>query len=221
LNNDLRVTPVGGEDAKICFQRHTLVGASRTYAYIGKEFSASQWFRAIRQGHTFFTTGPLIEFSVNQKIAGESVNLPAGGGTVTLAGRAWSSIPLTRMIIYHNGTIWKEIPFTGDRLTGEFHEQIKIDKSGWFSFVVEGAGQGRGEESAFPQAGTNAIRVYVGDQKIRSRQSAEYFIAWVDRLRGMTEKWPGWRSQAEKNHVYAQLDEARRIYQRLAAEAPQ
>jgi hypothetical protein len=37
----------------------------------------------------------------------------------------------------------------------------------------------------------------------------------------MTEKWPGWRSQAEKNHVYAQLDEARRIYQRLAAEAPQ
>ena len=34
-----------------------------------------------------------------------------------------------------------------------------------------------------PQAGTNAIRVYVGDQKIRSRESAQYFIRWIDRLR--------------------------------------
>ena len=219
LNNDFPVTPVGGEDAKICFQRHTLVGASRTYAYVGKEFSVKAWLEAIRQGHTFFTTGPLIEFSVNQQIPGESLRLGAGGGTVTLEGRAWSYIPLTKMIIHHNGTVWKEIPLTGDRLTGQFREEVKVEDSGWFSMVVEGRGQGRGEDGAFAQAGTNAIRVYVGDRKIRSRSSAEYFIAWIDKLRKMTEDWPGWRSQSEKDKVFAQFEEAKAVYAARAREA--
>ena len=71
----------------------------------------------------------------------------------------------------------------------------------------------------FPQAATNAIRVYVGDEKIRNRASAEYFMRWIDKLRSMADKWPWWRSQKERGHVFAQFDEARGVYQRLAAEA--
>jgi hypothetical protein len=73
---------------------------------------------------------------------------------------------------------------------------------------------------SYPQAGTNAVRVYVGDQKIRSRASAEYFIQWLDKLRGMAENWPGWGSQAERDHVFAQIAEARKRYEQLANEAP-
>ena len=69
-----------------------------------------------------------------------------------------------------------------------------------------------------PQAGTNAIRVYVGDQKIRSPESAQYFIRWIDQLKAMAEQWPSWRSQKERQHVFSQFEEARRVYQRLAAE---
>jgi hypothetical protein len=36
----------------------------------------------------------------------------------------------------------------------------------------------------------------------------------------MAEAWPGWRSAQEKDHVYAQLDEARAVYRRLRDEAP-
>ena len=57
-----------------------------------------------------------------------------------------------------------------------------------------------------PQAGTNAIRVYVGDQKIRSRESAQYFVRWIDQLRAMAEAWPWWRSQKEREHVFSQFD---------------
>jgi hypothetical protein len=35
----------------------------------------------------------------------------------------------------------------------------------------------------------------------------------------MAEAWPGWRSPKEKQHVYAQLDEARKVYRKFAAEA--
>ena len=36
----------------------------------------------------------------------------------------------------------------------------------------------------------------------------------------MAEEWPGWRSQKEKDHVYAQFEEAREIYRKFAGEAP-
>jgi hypothetical protein len=35
----------------------------------------------------------------------------------------------------------------------------------------------------------------------------------------MAGEWPWWRSEAEKRHVFAQFDEARNIYRKLAQEA--
>jgi hypothetical protein len=35
----------------------------------------------------------------------------------------------------------------------------------------------------------------------------------------MAEAWPGWRSQKEKDHVYAQFNEARTIYRKFLQEA--
>ena len=66
---------------------------------------------------------------------------------------------------------------------------------------------------------TNAVRVYVGDKKIRNRDSAEYFIRWLAKLREMAEDWFGWRSQTEKDRVFAQFEEARRVYEQRAREA--
>jgi hypothetical protein len=35
----------------------------------------------------------------------------------------------------------------------------------------------------------------------------------------MTDQWPGWRSQKEKDHVYAQFDQARQVYRKFLSEA--
>jgi TolB protein len=218
LNNDLRITPVGGEDAKLCFQRHTLTGSTRTYAYLGQNFSGAAWIEAQRSGRTFFSNGPLLEFTVNGRLPGESVQLDKSGGTVALKGKIWSTVPLTKATISRNGKVWKEIALRGDRFFAEFNEQAMVSGSGWFSLSAEGA-PAAGGGGAFPQAATNAIRVYVGDQKIRNRESAEYFIRWIDKLQGMAGKSSGWRSEAEKDLVFTELREARGVYERLAAEA--
>jgi hypothetical protein len=219
LNNDLRIAPVGGEDAKLDFQRHTLPGSMRTYAYVGKNLNGAAWVEALRAGRTFFSNGPLLEFRVNGHLPGDTIRLPEDGGTVTLEGKIRSTTPLTKAAISHNGKVWKEITFTGDRLSADFHEQATVTGSGWFSLSAEGA-LAEGADGAFPQAGTNAIRVYAGDKKIRDQESAEYFIRWIDKLQGMVAKSSGWRSPLEKDRVFAQLSEARRVYQRLAAEDP-
>ncbi|MGH9784649.1 MAG: hypothetical protein ACRD88_10720, partial [Terriglobia bacterium] len=133
---------------------------------------------------------------------------------------AWSFLPLTKAMVYQNGKLWKEFPLSGDRMTAAFREKLSVTQSGWYALAVEGAAANRPVENSFPQAGTNAVRVYVGDQKIRNRASADYFARWIDKLRSMAERWPGWGSQEEKDRVFGQFSEVRRIYERLAAEAP-
>lgn len=213
MNNDLRVTPVGGEDSISNLHWTKLVGSVRTYAYVEDDFTVRSWLDALRKGRAFFSTGPLLDFKVNGHMPGEDIHLAAGGGTVTIEARAESIAPLSKVIIYRNGAVFREIP------PGKpFREEVQVSGSSWFSLYAEGAPY-RLLDAEYPQAATNAIRVYVGDQKIRNRASAEYFIRWIDKLRSMAEEWPGWRSQKEKDHVFAQFDEARQVYQRFAEEA--
>jgi hypothetical protein len=219
LNNDLPITPVGGEDSITNLHRIKLVGSVRTYAYVGQNLTAAAWIEALKQGKTFFSSGPLLEFRANQSRPGESLRLPAEGGMVTLEGKVWSIVPLDRVVIYRNGKGWKEIPLDPERKSAIFSHQIQMTESAWLSLTAEGSPSSHPLDVNYPQAATNAIRVYVGAQKIRNRQSAEYFIHWIDKLQNMANHWFGWRSQAEKDHVFRQFDEARRVYQRLAQEA--
>ena len=94
-----------------------------------------------------------------------------------------------------------------------------VTSSGWFSLVVEAEELPPAPPGAFAQAVTNAVRVYVGNGKIRSRESAEYFLEWIDRLRTEITPMSHWRSEKERARAYRDLDEAARIYRERAQEA--
>ncbi|MCI0419212.1 MAG: CehA/McbA family metallohydrolase [Acidobacteria bacterium] len=230
LNNDLPIAAVGGEDSITSLHRTKLVGSLRTYAYVGKpdqtaagvrrnsRLTAESWIHAIKQGRTFFTSGPLLDFHVNQRGPGESLKLAASGEEVLFNGRVWSIVPLTRVLIYRNGQVWRQVPLSADKRSASLQEKVGVDESSWYSMTAEGAVASHPIDALYPQAATSAIRVYVGTQKIRNRESAEYFVRWIDKLQTMAEAWPGWRSQKERDHVFSQFREARQVYQRLAQE---
>src|SRR5688572_27575349 len=71
LNNDLRVTPTGGEDSISNLHTSKPVGSLRTYAYMGQQFTAEAWLNALRAGPTFFTGGPLLDFEIDGKKPGD------------------------------------------------------------------------------------------------------------------------------------------------------
>jgi TolB protein len=214
-NNDLHVAPAGGEDSMGDMHIRQLVGSVRTYVFTGRSLGAQAWQDGLRQGHDFFTTGPLLDFTIDGKLPGDELHLPAGGGTVTLEGGVTCLAPISKLVIYHNGSVLKDLP-----ADHPFREQVHVTDSGWYSLYAEGP-PNKFIDAKFPQAATNAIRVYVGDGKIRDRASAEYFIRWIDKLRALADAWPWWRSDAEKQHVFAQFDEARKVYEKLAGEARQ
>jgi Tol biopolymer transport system component len=220
LNNDLRVTPTGGEDSISNLHISKPVGSLRTYAYFaGAALTAGGWFDALRSGRTFFTGGPLLEFELNGKRPGEAVRLPPGGGRVRIRARVWSVVPLSRVVVFHNGEPLKELAISPPELgkpVAELDGDIDIAGSGWYALYAEGP-HARYFDVRFPQAGTNAIRVYAGEQKIRTRASAEYFVRWIDKLQTMANAWRWWRSPKERDHVLRQFQEARRVYQDLAA----
>jgi hypothetical protein len=155
----------------------------------------------------------MLDFRINGHLPGDSIKLPATGGSLSIEGTVWSIAPLAKVVLYCNGQVVKEFP-----TSGHFTGQIRVSQSGWYSLYAEGAAS-EYLDAAYAQAASNAVRVYVGDQPIRNRDSAEYFIRWIDKLHQMADQWPGWRSEAEKHHVFAQFDEARGIYQKLAQEA--
>jgi hypothetical protein len=155
------------------------------------------------------STGPLLRLKINGQEPGGEVRLPAAGGKIEIDARAYSIAPLSRIVIYRNGEVFREVPPEGLRAS------VEVSESGWYALYAEGP-EYTWLDAEFPQALTNCVRVYVGSKAIRNKASAQYFVRWIDKLRGMAEEWPWWRSQKEKDHVYGQFDEARRIYVELA-----
>lgn len=86
LNNDIDLTSTGGEDSINDLQRFRTLGSIRTFVHLDGPFSVDGWVDGLRKGHTFFSSGPLLEFRVDGALPGDTVHLPAAGGTLTLEG---------------------------------------------------------------------------------------------------------------------------------------
>ena len=208
LSLDLPVTPTGGEDSITNLHHGKLTGSFRTFVHLDGPLTAERWLDGLRRGRTFFSSGPLLDLRVNGEIPGGVVRLPPGGGSIDVEARVWSHAPLTRVAIYANGKVLREFP-----ASQPFHERIPVTHSAWYVLYAEGPPNAR-LDAGYPQAGTNAIRVYVGEQKINDPEAAAYFLRWIDKLQQMAGAWLWWRSDKEKQHVFAQFDEARAVYRK-------
>ena len=220
-NNDIRITAVGGEDAISSLHVTATVGAMRTYVRTddGRR-TMDGWLRALRDGHAFVTNGPLVEMTVNGSIAGETLELAAGTSTVSVSARVRSITPLTRAFLVYNGEEVAEVPLSENRQSAEFQGEVEISGSGWIHLRAVGEPDEHFPlDARFAQGFTNPVWIIVDGALIRDRASAEYGMRWVDKLTEMALEWPGWRSQAEIDHVMDQFQEARRVYEGLAEAA--
>ena len=81
------------------------VGTSRVYAYTGERFSPDAWFAAVKAGHTFVTTGPMLEFTVNGKIAGSEIEAKAGDVLHIKAAATGEAVPPRYLEIVAQGEV--------------------------------------------------------------------------------------------------------------------
>ena len=219
-SNGIRATVVGGEDSISSLHATPLLGSMRTYVRTPDgTLTMDGWFRGIRDGNSFVSSGPLIEFTVDGRGPGEEVDLDSPG-EVRLNGRVWGVVPMERVELVVDGEVVRTWQFSGDRKSLTIGENIEMAASGWIHLRVEGSREDRWPlDTAYPQAFTNPVWVTVAGRPIRSAAAADYALRWIDKLQAMADEWPGWRSEREREHVFAQFDEAREVYRRRGSEA--
>ena len=219
LNCGFKVTASGGEDSISNLHRTPIVGSARMYAYLGDKLEWSRWVDAVRDGRTFITNGPLVQLEINGEIAGGEVHLPAVGGSVEVAARLDTAFPVEKLELIFNGQVVEEIPLRDGGRSAELRKRINVTRSGWYTL------RARTEKPVLPiddthlHAETGAIYVYCGDQPIRSKEDADYFIRWIDDITQQAREHPGWRSERERSHVLGQFAEARKVFEQRAREA--
>jgi hypothetical protein len=136
LNGGHRIAAVGGTDK---MSATTAVGTVRTYARIpdGEEFTYDAWMEAVRAANTFVTYGPLMEFAVEGRSPGASVDLPQGGGTVDVTWEVASvTVPMTRVDLMVNGVVRETSSVKPDQDKG--HWAVRLDKNSWLALLVRG-----------------------------------------------------------------------------------
>ena len=104
------------------------------------------------------------------------------------------------------------IPLQKDNQKGVFEKRFDVTESGWYTLKATGEGIQHPVDDSYPVAESSPIYVYVGDEPIRSKEDAEYFIQWIDDLITLWDGYEYWRSDREKNHVLGQFREARAVF---------
>ena len=213
-NNGLRVTATGGEDSISSLHRSKLLGSVRTFVYTGNQgLDMHAWFEGLKRGRAFVSSGPLLEMEVGNAMPGDTVVLPSEGGKVSVNGRLRSLTELRELVLVCNGLQEERFPIRGDGRSLDISYELQVERSGWCHLRTEGSPEDRFPMDVnYVQAFTNPVWFQVGNQPIRNPESTNYALQWIDKLQELAEAWPGWRSEAEKNHVYSQFEEARQVY---------
>ncbi len=131
LNGGYRLPLVGGTDK---MSSDTPVGLYRTYARLeeGEPFSYDAWCRALRQGRTFLSGGPLLWLTVDGRQPGAEISIGAGA-TLEIEATARSIFPLHSLQIVEQGRVVAETVSAGGSRTLHLKEQLKFSGDTWLA----------------------------------------------------------------------------------------
>ena len=219
LNCGFRVTASAGEDSILSLHATPIIGSSRLYAYLGQKLEWPRWVDAVKKGRTFVTNGPLLRLEIDGHMPGDEIKLPAEGGSVQVEAGVESIVPLETLELFFNGKPIETVALNGKR--GQISKRIAVSASGWFTLRASNTKPQHPIDDSYIVGETSPIYVSKGNQQVRSKEDAEYFVRWIDDITRQAKEHPGWRSDRERQHVLGQFSEARRIMEQRAREASQ
>jgi hypothetical protein len=199
-----------------------IVGATRTYAYLGDtELTYPAWADAMAQGRTFTTTGPLLSFTANGQPIGSSLELEADEEVILEAEvhAPPRRFPWERFEIVYNGEVIASTVNDGNKYKVSLSAKVNIKKSGWFAArayvpeesttprlaAVDGAGSGA-------QAHTSPIYVSIPGSRVWSEEDAAFMAAQCDIAIDWARNRAIYHTAAQRQEVIALYERAKSIY---------
>jgi TolB protein len=240
LNLGFRIPAGAGTDAMANFASlRGPVGMNRVYARVEEgPVKIDSWLAALKNGRTFATNGPLLDFSLGGQEIGGQLKLAGPQNGVAFRAQLRSIVPVDHFEIVCNGQVLKKLlvssarDSSNDRATrvpragedfsphgfaeaGDESGSLALKESGW---CVLRASSDKAEYPVldnYVYATTSPIYVTIGDQKPRSPDDATYFVAWIDRVMEATSRYPDWNSGTEKEYVLKRLAEGKAVFEKM------
>ena len=178
------------------------VGYNRVYVRMDEPFTAENWFRALKNGESFVTNGPMLFTKFHGR-----------GTTVDIDVDARSREPIDRVEVIGNGEVLRTVRPAPD--ARNFRQRISVDAAGR-SWIAVRAWQKN--VPGFRLAHSMPFRLA---GKWDASADARYFTNWIDELTAITngdEK--RFASAAQREEVVSLYRRAREVYAgKLAATA--
>jgi len=218
LNLGFKLPAGGGTDATTNYAApiRGQVGFDRVYVWTpGWPASLETWMGGLKQGRTFATNGPLIEFKLGGEMVGNELKFDAAQASVPFTAKLRSVVPVDHLEVVCNGKVAQTLKLEGSKDSADATGTIPLDESGWCVL------RAWSEKAEYPvmdnyaYATTSPVYVSIGGKRAYSKEDAEYFKAWIDRTIEITEQYPDWNSAEEQQGVLKKLQDARAVYEAL------
>jgi dipeptidyl aminopeptidase/acylaminoacyl peptidase len=191
------------------------VGMNRVYVQVPEgPLKMDAFLDGLRRGRTFATNGPLLRFSLGGQPIGGEVKLERPGEVPFKAAMA-SIVPVDHAEVVCDGRVEASLHLTASRTEVTATGVVPVKNSGWCVLRAWAEHAEHPVLDIYPYATTSPVYVTVEGRPPRSPEDAEYFLAWLDRLREDVERYPDWNSPAERAHVLQQVSDARKVFENL------
>ncbi len=223
LNCGFRITATAGSDK---MSTSVPMGSARVYVKTGPRLDYQAWIDGIRKGHTFATTGPMIDISVEGRGPGEELKLAAGPKAgkfrVKVQAGSRSRLPYKTLELIHNGKVVGSASPAGPHYEAALSAEVDLERSGWLAARCYGRemlpyGGPPGHWFRMPVfAHTNPVWVTIEGGSIDPGNAPELFLDQIEYLKEYVLHQGRYGSDDGRQHALDQIEQASQVYRRLA-----
>lgn len=182
---------------------------NRVFVQVESDFTYDSWIAGIRAGRTFISNGPLIEFTVNGKPPGSTLQ---ASERLQVKARALSRLPFDRLQIVRDGVVVAEQAAV-NRREASLEREIPVEQGGWIAARVESSAKTHALFGVF--AHSSPVYYRVDGTPSRRAEAAGAFVDEIEQSVRFIRKSYKFASEADKAVALGRFEAARRIYGKL------
>lgn len=136
LNLGIPLAASAGSDVMNDYYRTMAIGGTRVYLKPQGDLDEKSLLAALKQGRSFVSTGPLLEFNLDGAGPGEVVD--RGDGQLSWTAEVHSAMPYEKLELFVNGIAVHSFGGRDSAGSRSYNGEIKVPAGGWVTARVTG-----------------------------------------------------------------------------------
>jgi TolB protein len=155
LNLGIPLAVSAGSDAMVDYYRTMAVGSTRVYVKPEGAFTEASYLKALREGKSFVSNGPQLEFSAGDTGPGEV--LPAGTKKVRWTLEVHSPVAYEKVELFVNGVAVASYKGSDEPGNKSYKGTLKLPENGWVTARISGGKGGWPMMDTYPFAESSPV----------------------------------------------------------------